>query len=228
MSAFRLVLFLLALVGAGLLQAADPGYATSSARGLAIYKPHDTASDDTAILIEYRSFTAHDRISYLITAGGTRLTVPLRGASLLLLPYPGKGEATPQEALAVIAYAESRYPAYRAHIRPLKAAWIKESARPTAEIQKEVAAREKNKETSATFLGWLKSLTPRRPPPEIPPSPLGTPKVAASNTAKKTEAPEKPAEPAAATGEANPLDLKANLRKIQEFYGASQSLEEAQ
>ena len=35
--------------------------------GLAIYKPHDSAPDKTPVLIEYRSFTARDRVSYLIT-----------------------------------------------------------------------------------------------------------------------------------------------------------------
>ncbi|MFZ4683586.1 MAG: hypothetical protein ACOYMS_13850, partial [Terrimicrobiaceae bacterium] len=138
MRTLQLTIFLLALAVTSMLQGADPDYAKLPARGLAIYKPHDSASDKTAMLIEYRSFTARDRVSYLITAEGSRLTIPVRGSSLLLLPYPGKGEATPQEALAVIEYAESRFPAYRGNIRPLKAAWIKESARPVAEIQKEV------------------------------------------------------------------------------------------
>ena len=215
--AFRLAIFLLA--GTGLLHAADPEYAKSPARGLAIYKPHDSASDKTAMLIEYRSFTARERVSYLITANGSRLTIPVRGSGLLLLPYPGKGEATPQEALAVIEYAEARFPAYRGNIRPLKAAWIKESARPAAGILKEVAAREKNKEASATFFDWLKSLTPKRPGPQIPPSPLAGP----DKTSKAEEKSE-----ASGTAEPDPLDLKGNLKKIQEFYRTSQILEEAQ
>ena len=84
--AFRLAIFLLA--GTGLLHAADPEYAKSPARGLAIYKPHDSASDKTAMLIEYRSFTARERVSYLITANGSRLAGPDKTAKA-----PEKSEA---------------------------------------------------------------------------------------------------------------------------------------
>lgn len=214
----RHILQLLALVlCVSAAHAAEEGYASRPARGLAIYKQHEFASDNTAVLIEYKAFQAHDRVSYLITASGARLTIPMRSAGLLLLPYPGKGEATPQEALAVLEYARLRYPKYNAHILPLIASWKKEAARPASEIQSEVATREKNKETGLAFVAWLRSLVPSQPPPKIPESPLKSAELGA--TSRKKETPPR-------DGAADPTDFKSNLETIKEYFGTVKKMEE--
>jgi len=216
MTVRRLFIPLIVLFGSALAQAAETNYALRPARGLAIYQKNNSLSDSTAVLIEYLSFKAHDRVSYLITVKGNRLTIPVRGASLLLLPYPGKGEASPAEAMAVIEYAQDRYPQYRAHIRPLKAAWLKESTRPAEEIQKEIAVREKNKDIGAAFVGWLKSLTPSQPPPKLPPSPLKSPELRKPSEPKAPVENSQPEENGSA--QPNPLDVKGNFEKLKDYY----------
>lgn len=213
MAALRFVFML--LLGTAVVQAGDVDYAQRPARGLAIYKEHAFASDSTAVLFEYSSFKAHDQVSYLVTSKGTKLTIPIRGTELLLLPYPGKGEATPQEALAALNYAEERYPTYRDYVKPLKVAWRKEAARPPTELERELEDREKNKESANSFVEWLKGLAPRPEPPKIPPSMLDAPKKAPQTSS--TDESEQP--------ELNPLDLKGNLQKIREFYQAAPEVE---
>jgi hypothetical protein len=234
----RVLILLVFLSGLAGLLAKDIDYASRPARGLAIYKKNDFASDNSAILLEYRAFTAHDRVSYLVTAGGTRLTIPVRGSSLLLIPYPGKGEATPQQALAVIEFTNARYPKYRAHLAPLKAAWRKEAERPASEIQKEVALREKNKQTGLAFVEWLKSLSSNLPPLKIPPSLLDGARPGQVAKSAETEGAKgakgikgiKESEEAEVekSTEPDPQDFKANLKLIQEAYKALNALESEQ
>lgn len=208
------------------LRAKEIDYASSLARGLAIYKKHDFASDNSALLFEYRTFAAHDRVSYLITSAGNRITIPIRGTSLLLIPYPGKGEATPQQAIAVIELARTRYPQYQTHLAKLQVAWEKEADRPASEIQKEITTREKNKETGFAFIEWLKGLSSNLPPLKIAPSLLDgewTGQEVKSADPEKTEGDE-----AETNTEPDPQDLKGNLKHIQDAYKAIDALQAEQ
>lgn len=215
---------LLFLVGFSVTALADAvEYALRPARGLVIYKEHDFASDKTAVLLEYLTFQVHDKVTYLVTPDGKRLTVPARGSNVFLLPYPGKGEATPREALVVLAYADEKFPQFHSHIHALQKAWSHEAKRPAAHIQEELAAREKNQGLGAAFIKWLKSLTPQLPPLKLPPSPLEPMPTEAAG--RKPEPERKDPSEEGQSGETDSLGLEGNLKKIKEFYELQKTLE---
>lgn len=203
---YSLLCVVLAL--AGQLQA-TPDYSHRPAMGLAIYKAHDFAADKTAHLLEYRNFSQFPAVTIVTTAGGARLTIPARSAEVILIPYPGRGDATPDEALAVIEVATPRFPQFRRHLRPLQAAWIAEQRRPPASIAAEIADRENRRSIGESFISWVRQTWPQRPPPTLPPSPFEP---------MTTDRPAKPAAPEEepATEESS-LDLERNLELIQQY-----------
>lgn len=188
---------------AGQLQAA-PDYSLRPAMGLAIYKQHDFAADKTAHLLEYRNFSQFPAVTILTTARGARLTIPARSAEVIIIPYPGRGDATPDEALAVIEVSAPRFPQFRKHLRPLKAAWIAEQRRPPASIAADVADRENRRSISESFITWVRQTWPQLPPPTLPPNPFEP---------ITTDRPVKPPAPE----EEPSLDLERNLELIQQY-----------
>lgn len=193
-------------------------------RGLAIYKPAAFRPDSTAALLEYRSQKNHESVTYFVTAKGRRLTVPAGKAEVLFLPYPRKGEATPEQAFALLEIARQRFPQFQAHYILYARAWREEAKRPPAEIVAEVAQRRANEATAKGFADWVKSILPKQSPPDLPRNPLGPTVLNPEPT--PVHVTEEPGETTEANSE--PLDLEGSLKKIQEFYRLSDQLSESQ
>lgn len=224
----KLLIFLVALsaISAVSLSAANP-YASRTARGIAIYKANAFQSDDSAVIVEYLTHQDYPALTVFHTASGQRVTVPMTKSEVMFLPYPGKGEATPEDALVVINMARTRFPQFRDHYLALTRAWRDEARRPRAEIEADLARRAKNKSTGDGFGAWLRSLSPKLPPPKLPKSPLGN---AESDAAKDKESSggdqtAKPADSASSTGT---TDLQRNLETIKQFYEMQKQLEAGQ
>lgn len=191
---------------------ADNYYALRDGRGLAIYQKHAYASPKTAIVIEYATYTVYPNVTQLLTSGGKRLTVDARrGGYLVLVPYPGKGEATPEEALAVLSVAEKQFPQFAAYYKPLRRAWVREKAIAREIVEGEIAKREEERRIGESFVEWVKTLMPKRQP-EIPPSLLdGKPKAAPSASDEADDQ----------AGKDSARSLEENLQTIREYYEAN-------
>lgn len=197
-----------------------------TARGLAIYKSSAFRPDSTAVLIEYRSQKNHDAVTYFVTVKGRRVTVPAGKAEVLFLPYPAKGEATPEQAFALLEIARERFPQFQAHYLLYDHAWRQEAKRPAPVIAAEVARRQANETAASSFAGWVKSIFPKLDPPALPPNPLGPSALNPAPTpvpaAEETTGQESTASPS------EPTDLEGSLKKIQDFYQLSEQLNESQ
>jgi len=217
--------FPLAILLTAGLQAGEMNYADNPARGLAIYKQFGSASDETAVLLEYMSYKVYDHVTYLVTPKGNRLTIPANSSELYLLPYPGKGEATPREAMAVIDVARKRFPRFDANLEPLKTAWKHEAARPANQVAAEIAARDRNNQASGDAIARIRN-APSALPSVTPPPSLLQPAAPQSSLASPTPAPAEAApvsspEPA----ETPSTDLDDNLQKLKQFYDLGKSLQ---
>lgn len=197
-----------------------------TARGLAIYKPAAFRPDSTAALLEYRSQKNHEAVTYFVTAKGRRLTVPAGKAEVLFLPYPGEGEATPEQAFALLEIARQRFPQFHAHYILYARAWRQEAKRPAIVIAAEVAQRQANEATANGFAGWVKSLFPKQTSPELPRNPLGPTVLNPEPT--PVPATEEPEGREASESGGETLDLEGSLKKIQEFYRLSDQLNDSQ
>lgn len=219
-------LFVLALgLSISTLCAQETDYASRNGRGLAIYQKNTFASADTAVLIEYSTFKVYPNVTYLRTPTGDRLTIDARrGGDLLMIPYPGKGEATPEEALAVLAVAQQRYPKFGLHFKALKKAWQKESKAPREIVEAEIVKREQNKMMGESFVEWVKGLFPKRAPQALPPSLLG-PAPRTSNLPKQSEPETTPAPEAAETTPAKKNNVHEDLDLIKKYYETSKEIE---
>jgi len=217
---------LLATLVSSALHAENIDYKLRSARGLAIYKDHAFASDKTAELFEYTEHREFPRVTYVTTANHARITVPAKNAEVFLLPYPGKGEATPQQAIAVLNLAQERFPQYEAQIRPLRIAWIRESRRNPTEIAQEIDEREGNRTLGESFIRWLQGLFPPRPFTPSP-SPLDEPGSLSSSPRLEAHRAATPEAPAAATPSDTPTqaspettseleDLEKTLKQLKQ------------
>lgn len=206
----------------GLLHASGEDYRSRTARGLAIYKDHAFASDKTAELFEYVEHREFHAVTYITTTRGNKITVPVKNAEVFFLPYPGKGEATPEQAIAIIDLTQERFPQYAPQIRPLRAAWLREGRRDPAQISKEMDERESNRTLGESFARWLKGLFPPRPFTPSP-SPLDPPKKAAPP--QEETQPEPAPESQSGKKDAEKSDFDSNMDKIKEYYDASKTLQ---
>lgn len=220
----RAILFLLAilLAATGLHAGEIPG----PARGLAIYKPNAFRPDSTAVLIEYRSQTNHPSVTFFVTLKGRRITVPNGKAEIIFLPYPGRGEATPDQAFALLELAKSRFPQFEAHYRLYDHAWREESKRPLEVIETEIVRRAANEKSAVDFATWVRSLFPGPGPLKLPPNPLG-PSVLnpAPTPTPETESEGQESAPGDETGQGTePKTIDGMLKQLQEFYRLSDQL----
>lgn len=195
-----------------------------TARGLAIYKPSAFRPDSTAVLIEYRSQKNHEAVTYFVTLKGRRLTVPAGKSEVLFLPYPGKGEATPEQAFALLQIARQRFPQFQAHYFLYNRAWRQEAKRPAAVIAAEVARRQANESAATDFASWVKSLLPKRNPPELPRNPLGP--TALNPAPTPVPVPDESTDGGETESTEETPDLEDSLKKIREFYRLSEQLNE--
>ncbi|MFZ4774210.1 MAG: hypothetical protein ACOYM3_02535 [Terrimicrobiaceae bacterium] len=180
----------------------DDAYTRNPARGLAIYKPNSFQKDASAQITEYRSHQSLDSVTYVITIDGKRLTIPAKTADVVILPYPGRAEAQPEEALAVISLAEYRFPQFQSLLIPLKAAWMEESKRPRKEIEGEIQNRRQNQSIAGRVGAFWNSLIKPNPKPLATPSPRPT-----LTPATSTDPGLKPS-----------TDLNKNLKTISDYY----------
>jgi hypothetical protein len=220
----RAILFLLAILLA--MAGSHAGEIPGPARGLAIYKPSAFRPDSTAVLMEYLSQTNHSTVTFFVTLKGRRITVPNGRAEIIFLPYPGRGEATPEQAFALLELAKSRFPQFEAHYRIYDYAWREESKRPVEEIETEIVRRAANEKSAGDFATWVRSLFPGPGPLKLPPNPLG-PTVL--NPAP-TPTPETTSEGQEnTTGDESgqgtqPQTIDGMLKQIQDFYRLSDQL----
>lgn len=189
-----------------------------TARGLAIYKSSAFRPDSAAVLLEYLSQKNHPRVTYFLTPKGRRITVSAGKAEVLFLPYPGQGEATPEQAFALLAIARKRFPQFQTHYAQYDRAWRQEAKRPAAQIAAEISRRQANESSASDFAEGVREAQPRREPPDLPKNPLGPTRL---NPAP-TPAPEPPAE----TTEPEPQDLEGSLKKLEDFYRLSGQLQD--
>lgn len=224
----KLLIFLVAVsaISTVPLPAANP-YASRTARGFAIYKANAFQSDNSAVIVEYLTHQDYPALTVFHTASGQRITVPMTKSEVMFLPYPGKGEATPEDALAVINLARDRFPQFREHYLALTRAWRDEARRPRADIEADLARRAKNKSTGDGFGAWLRSLSPKQPPPKLPKSPLGNAESDAAQD-KKSSGSEQTAKPADSTSSSGTNGLQQNLETIKQFYEMQKQLEAGQ
>ncbi len=206
------------------LAAGDP-YASRTARGIAIYKANAFQSDNSAVIVEYLTHQDYNALTVFHTASGQRITVPMAKSEVMFLPYPGKGEATPEDALVVINVARARFPQFRDHYLALTRAWRNEARRPRTEIEADLARRSKNKAAGDGFGAWLRSLSPKLPPPKLPKSPLGD---AESDAAKGNDASGNDQAAESTGSSAGTSDLQRNLETIKQFYEIQKQLEAGQ
>jgi hypothetical protein len=193
------------------------GEEPNPARGLAIYKPSAFRPDSSAALMEYVGLKNFPAATVFVTPKGRRLTVPDGKAEVLFLPYPGKGEATPDQAFALLEIARGRFPQFEIHYRAYEHVWREEAKRPPAQIQAEIARRASNEKSAGDFASWVKSLFPQREPPKLPQNPLGP---TALNPAP-TPTPQPAPAPEESKPDPEPSDPADTLRKLQEFYRLS-------
>lgn len=220
----RALLLLSALLLANLgLQAGEvPG----PARGIAIYKPTAFRPDSTAVLIEYLSQTNHPQVTFFVTLKGRRVTVPNGKAEVIFLPYPGRGEATPEQAFALLELAKSRFPQFDAHYRLYEYAWREEAKRSVEQINIEIARRSANEKSAVDFAGWVRSLFTGPGPLKLPPNPLGpTALNPAPTPVPEPASGEQEPSPGDETGQdTQPKTLAGTLKQIQDFYQLSDQL----
>jgi len=190
-------IFLLLLLSGHPLHSSENPYAKTPARGLAIYKPQTFQSDASANIVEYIGYQIHDTVTYVATADHRRITLPTTRSDVLLLPYPGRGEALPEDALTVISVAEHRFPQFRPLLIPLKSSWLREAQRPRGEIEKEISARQQNRSLAGKFANLWKIIA--KP---IRNKPLPSPTPASSSPSPR------------------PTDLDKNLKIIGDYYRA--------
>lgn len=191
--------------------AAEPPRA---ARGMVIYKPSGFRPDTTAVLLEYLGQENHERVTYFLTMKGRRIAVIPGRSEVIFLPYPGRGEATPDQAFALLALARERFPQFGSHYILYQRAWRDEARRPPAEIAAEISRRTKNEQAARDFAGWVRSLFPKLAPPDLPPNPL---------TAGKAPPPSAP-EAVGPQPEREEQDLESTLRQLQDFYRLSSGI----
>ena len=202
--------FLFVLLAAALspARAAEP---PTAARGMVIFKPSAFRPDSTAVLLEYLGQENHEKVTYFLTMKGRRIAVIPGRSEVLFLPYPGRGEATPEQAFALLELARERFPQYGSHYILYHRAWREEARRPQAEVAAEISRRRTNEQSARDFAGWVRSLFPKLPPPELPPNPLA-----------EAHTPPAPArEPDGREAEADSQGLDTTLRQLQDFYRLS-------
>ncbi len=187
---------------------ADDAYTRNPARGLAIYKPNTFQKDNAAQITEYRTHQSLASVTYIVTMDGARLTIPAKTADVVILPYPGRGEAQPEEALATLSLAEYRFPQFQSLLIPLKAAWMQEAKRPRKQIDDEIQSRRENQSIAGRVGAFWNSLMKPNFKPTPSPSPKPSPVIA-----KVTESPLQPSP-----------DLHKNLKTINEFYRSMDSV----
>lgn len=178
------------------LYSSETPYAKNPARGLVIYKPHAFQSDASANIAEYLGYQIHDTVTYVATVDHRRITLPATRSDVLLLPYPGRGEALPEDALPVISVAEHRFPQFHPLLIPLKSAWLQEARRPREELVEEVHSRQQNRSLVEKFSDLWRIVTN---PPRNKPQPSPTPAASASPSQR-------------------PTDLDKNLKIISDYY----------
>lgn len=217
-----LLLSVLLLATLGLQAGEIPG----PARGIAIYKPAAFRPDSTAVLIEYLSQTNHAHVTFFVTLKGRRVTVPNGKAEIIFLPYPGRGEATPEQAFALLELAKSRFPQFDAHYRLYEYAWREEAKRSADQIHIEIARRAANEKTAVDFASWVRSLFTGPGPLKLPPNPLGpTVLNPAPTPAPETVPGEQEPSPGDDTGQTpQPKTIEGMLKQIQDFYQLSDQL----
>jgi hypothetical protein len=212
MNLLRVGLFLMLAAGAASAQALQ----NRDVEGVLFFKEHSfTDSSQGAWPIEYRSAASNDRIMVITTRDGEQLRF-LAGQVPDVIPYPGRGGLSREEALHLCDIALARYPQHAVLLTNIRNAWAKVSvsdyekyAQPSQARQGVVdgvissmvseAERVKNQAASIVQAPFV-SLLDKQPTPA--PSPQGT----ASASADKDAAPDNP----------ELESLKNQLRELQE------------
>ncbi|MEO6847365.1 MAG: hypothetical protein ABI443_07545 [Chthoniobacterales bacterium] len=139
------------------------------AKGLAFYKKQAFLPDANVTVYEYCYTRMDGRVLLVTTLDGTSMKVT-ENNDILFVPYPGRGEASFDEASTAIQTALVRFPQYSPLLKKITKAWELEQRRPATALLNEQNEAAKHHAVLDRFSRYLFSRANSAPAPEAAPT----------------------------------------------------------